>query len=309
MDKLEVVPLTGRIGAEVRGVRLTPDLRPSTARSIHESWLQHKVLFFRGQHHLDDATQEALAWIFGGDAMAHPTVPAPVGTGFIYELDSRLGAASYWHTDLSWAPELPRGAILRAVEVPSCGGDTLWANTATAYDDLSPRLRAVAERRWALHSNAPVRDGGGPDQESTSQRAFWAAFHSTVFETWQPLVHVHPETRERCLLLGMFLRRIAGMPVRRSAALYAVLQGYVTRPENTVRWHWAAGDVAVWDNRATQHYATADYGDARRVMRRVSFDGAPTASVYGQSSWSSNDGGTRHSSGVRTGSVSSMLRG
>jgi alpha-ketoglutarate-dependent sulfate ester dioxygenase len=284
MSKVEVVPLTGRIGAEIRGVRLTPDLDPSVAAEIHDAWLAHKVVFFHDQGHLDDEAQEGLAWIFGGASMAHPTVPVADGTKFIYELDSRLGAANYWHTDLTWADTLPRGSILRAVVVPPYGGDTLWANTATAYDDLTPRLREVAVHGWALHSNGSKGDAdvAHNPRKTERQRAFWEAFQSTVFETWQPLVHVHPETRERCLLLGKFFRRMRGMNARQSAALYATFQGYITRPENTVRWHWTAGDVAVWDNRATQHYATKDYGDARRIMRRVSVEGEPTESLYGR---------------------------
>jgi alpha-ketoglutarate-dependent taurine dioxygenase len=293
MTQIEVVPLTGRIGAELRGVRLTPDLDPDTAEAVHAAWLRHKVVFFRDQAHLDDVAQEGLAQIFGGASMPHPTVPAAQGTAFIYELDSRLGSASYWHTDLSWARALPRGSILRAVVVPPFGGDTLWANTATAYQDLPPRLRSVVDHGWALHSNGSGddMDSSGPGDgtaekttEKSTEKAFWSAFRSTVFETWHPLVHVHPETRERCLLLGRFLRQISGLSLRRSASLHATLESYVTRPENSVRWHWRAGDVAVWDNRATQHYATADYGTARRIMHRVSIDGEPTVSLYGRPS-------------------------
>ncbi len=289
MNSIEIFPLTGRIGAEIRGVRLSPDLDPATASSIHDAWLRHKVVFFRDQGHLDDEAQEGLAWIFGGSSMAHPTVPVADGTSFIYELDSRLGAANYWHTDLTWADVLPRGSILRAVVVPPWGGDTLWANTATAYDDLPPRLRDLADHGWALHSNGSNEErqaARDARQLNERQQAFWSAFQSTVFETWQPLVHVHPETRERCLLFGTFLQKIHGMSRRQTKTLYSRYQGYITRPENTVRWHWTAGDVAVWDNRATQHYATKDYGGERRVMRRVSIDGEPTESLYGRRAWS-----------------------
>lgn len=283
----EIVPLTGRIGAEIRGVRLVPDLEPAVAATVRDAWLRHKVVCFRGQDHLDDASQEALAGIFGATASPHPTVPAADGTQSVYALDSRLGSASYWHTDLTWAPELPRGAILRAVVVPPAGGDTLWANTATAYDDLPPRLRAIADREWALHSNGSDHDSRN---DTASQHEFWSAFQSAVLETRHPLVHVHPETRERCLLLGAFVKRILGRARRDSLAVQARLQGYVTRPENTMRWHWQAGDVAVWDNRSTQHYATADYGDATRIMRRVSLDGEPTESLYGERSWTEQRG-------------------
>ena len=287
---LDVIPLTGRIGAEIRSVRLDPDLDSATAAEIHDAWLQHKVIFFRNQGHLDDHDQEGLAWIFGGRSMAHPTVPAANGTAFIYELDSRLGAASYWHTDLTWSDSLPRGSILRAVVIPPFGGDTLWANTATAYQDLPPRLRMLADHGWAIHSNGSPNsmDRVESEMDSEGQRDFWSSFQSTVFETWNPLAHVHPETRESCLLLGKFLRRFVGMSALQSARLYGIFQYYITRPENTVRWHWSVGDVAVWDNRATQHYATADYGDALRMMRRVSIDGEPPVNRFGRRAWTTS---------------------
>jgi taurine dioxygenase len=286
VSTLEVLPLTGRIGAEIRGVRLEPDLDAAVAAEIHAAWLKHRVVFFHGQGHLDDKTQEGLAWIFGGEAVPHPTVPAAEGTASIYELDSQLGAAAYWHTDLTWSDTLPRGAILRAVVVPPYGGDTLWANTVSAYYDLPPRLRAIADSHWGLHSNGSgtlqtQRAAGFNDR----QRAFWEAFQSTLYETREPLVHIHPETGEPCLLLGTFLKQIIGMPAPRSARVKALLQSYVTRPENTVRWRWTAGDVAVWDNRATQHYAVNDYGDERRVMRRVSIDGEAAVAADGRRAW------------------------
>ena len=104
----------------------------------------------------------------------------------------------------------------------------------------------------------------------------------TVYETRHPVVHVHPETGERNLLLGHFIKRFEGLNASDSAQLFSVLQNHVIRLENTVRWRWQAGDVAIWDNRATQHYAINDYGDAHRVMRRVTVDGDVPVSVDGE---------------------------
>jgi alpha-ketoglutarate-dependent sulfate ester dioxygenase len=263
MGKPEVLPLTGRIGAEIRGVRLDPELDSATASAIYNAWLEHKVIFFRKQEHLDDEAHEGLAWIFGGAAMAHPTVPVATGTEFIYELDSRIGAASYWHTDLTWSDALPRGSILRALIVPPYSGDTLWANTARAYADLPPRLRALADNSWAIHSNGSdymMARVNGPSERNGDERAFWSAFQSAVLETRHPLVHVHPETLESCLLLGTFVGWLLGMTAARSAGLDGVFQRYITHPENTVRWRWAVGDVPVWETEphsTTQSRTTA----------------------------------------------------
>ena len=110
------------------------------------------------------------------------------------------------------------------------------------------------------------------------------AFVSEVYETEHPVVRVHPETGEPALLLGGFAQRLVGHSLIESVDLIRILQAYVTRPENIVRWHWQEGDVAIWDNRATQHYAIADYGDQRRRMQRVTTAGIPAVGLDGRKS-------------------------
>jgi taurine dioxygenase len=111
-----------------------------------------------------------------------------------------------------------------------------------------------------------------------------AAFASEVFETEHPVVRVHPETGERALLLGGFAHRLVGHSSSESVDLIRIFQAYVTRPENVVRWTWQEGDVAIWDNRSTQHYAIYDYGDERRRMQRVTTAGTPIAGLDGRPS-------------------------
>ena len=284
-SNLEVVPVAGRIGAEIRGVRLAGDLDPTTVRAIRRAWLQHKVIFFRGQDHLDDRSQEQLVGLFGGSAVAHPTVPVVKNTEFIHELDSRYGGrANSWHTDVTFVDAYPRASILRALVVPAHGGDTVWANTATAYQDLSPELRDLADRLWALHTNEYDYLSNKHNISEEDLKRFQEVFTSTVYETEHPVVHVHPETGERNLLLGHFVKNLIGLPSADSAHLFQVLQNHVTRLENTVRWKWQVGDVAIWDNRATQHYAINDYGDQHRLVRRVTVDGVAPVSVDGRRS-------------------------
>jgi alpha-ketoglutarate-dependent sulfate ester dioxygenase len=284
-QKIEVVPVAGRIGAEIRGVKLSPDLDASTVEAIRAAWLKHKVIFFRNQQHLDEATQEALTPIFGGAPVAHPTVPAISGTNFILELDSRYGGrANSWHTDVTFVDAYPRASILRALVVPQSGGDTVWANTASAYQDLSPTLRELADKLWAVHSNEYDYATRRPESTPEEQKRYHEVFTSTVYETEHPLVRVHPETGERSLVLGHFVKKIVGLSSQDSAHLFQVFQEHVTRLENTVRWRWAVGDVAVWDNRSTQHYAVNDYGEQHRVVRRVTVDGDVPVSVDGRRS-------------------------
>lgn len=282
----EIVRVAGRIGAEIRGVKLSGDLDAGTAAALKAALHEHKVLFFRGQNHLDDAAQERLTPIFGGKPVNHPTVPVVKGTSHIHELDSRYGGrANSWHTDVTFVDAYPQASILRGVAIPAYGGDTVWANTARAYETLSPELKALADTLWAVHSNQ--YDYQHRPIENVSEeirKAKREEFTSTVYETEHPLVRVHPVTGERTLVLGHFFKHFVGSNPSDSAALFRVFQDHITRLENTVRWRWAVGDVVVWDNRATQHYAVNDYGDQVRIVRRVTVDGDVPLAIDGRQS-------------------------
>lgn len=281
---VEVVPVAGRIGAEIRGVVLSPDLDPASIAAIWEALLSYKVIFFRGQQHLDDAGQEALTHLFG-DAVAHPTVPIKQGTDYVLELDSQHGGrANSWHTDVTFVDAYPKASILRAVVVPDSGGDTVWANTAAAYEHLPEDLRNLADQLWAVHSNEYDYAAQRENISDEAVQHHKKVFTSTVYETEHPVVHVHPETGERSLILGHFAKKIVGFSTADSQAIIHLLQSHVTRLENTVRWRWSVGDVVIWDNRATQHYAINDYGDQHRVVRRVTVDGDVPVSIDGRKS-------------------------
>lgn len=280
---LDIVPLAGRIGAEVRGLRLSGSLDASTFAAFKQALLRHKVLFVRGQHHLDDAEQEAFGRLFGA-LVPHPTVPSRDGTQ-ILELDSRHGGrANSWHTDVTFEVEYPQASILRAVRIPEAGGDTVWANTAAAYEELPEALRRLADTLWAVHTNQYDYAATRVEPDDEGIRKYREVFTRRTIESEHPIVRVHPETGERVLVLGHFINRLIGYSGQDSAHLLAVLQNHVIRLENTVRWRWSEGDVAVWDNRATQHYAINDYGQQHRVVRRVTIAGDAPVSVDGQRS-------------------------
>ena len=281
---LDIRPLAGRIGAEIRGVRLSGSLAPQTFAAVKAALLRRKVLFFRGQQHLDDAGHEAFGRLFG-PIEPHPTVPSPDGRTLL-ELDSRHGGrANSWHTDVTFEVAPPQVGVLRAVTIPEIGGDTVWANTVAAYEGLPAPLKALAESLRAVHGNdydyAAVRADGG---EEAGRKHYREVFTKTLFEAEHPVVRVHPETGERALLLGHFAKKLAGYSAHDSQRLIEILTGHILRLENTVRWRWAEGDVAIWDNRATQHYAINDYGDAHRVVRRVTVSGDVPVGVDGQRS-------------------------
>lgn len=281
-----VQQLGGRIGARIDGVTLGPDLGEETVAAIRTALLRHKVVFFRGQHHLDDAGQLAFAEQLGTLTTAHPTVNT--GSAHVLALKATQGmAANSWHTDVTFVDHVPAISILRGVTIPPYGGTTNWANTVAAYDALTPPLRALVDDLWAVHTNeydyvasSEDPEGDGPDRDALDR----GQFRSTYYETEHPVVRVHPETGERALVLGHFVKRFVGLNTAESSALFKLLQDRVTKLENTIRWTWAEGDVAMWDNRATQHYAVADFDNHRREVRRVTLVGDVPVSIHGEHS-------------------------
>lgn len=282
--QLEVTRIGGRIGALIEGVDLTESLSTETVSNIRETLLAHKVIFFRGQH-LDPASHQAFANRLGELTIAHPTVESIDGEPNVFELDSLDGGrANYWHTDVTFTDRPPSASVLRAVVIPPYGGDTLWANGARAYEELPAPFRTLADELRAIHTN---EFDYGRRAESERQGTWGKRseqFISRTFETEHPVVRVHPETGERSILLGGFARRIVGVSSEESTRLIEILQHHVTRPENTVRWNWRAGDIAVWDNRATQHYAINDYEDQHRVVQRVTIAGSIPVGIDGRPS-------------------------
>jgi taurine dioxygenase len=282
LDQITVTKVAGRIGAVVDGVRLSGDLDPSAVQAVRDALHAHKVVFFRDQDHLTDEIQLAFTRLLG-QPIGHPTVNTE--GQYILPITSEYGgAADQWHTDVTFVPAYPLASILRAVDIPPHGGDTVWANTATAYDELSPALQELANGLRAIHTNAYDYAGLSPDKDPEAFKRYLEVFASTVYETEHPVVRVHPVTGERNLLLGGFLQRIVGYSREDSRLLVDLLQGHVTRLENTVRWSWRQGDVAIWDNRATQHRAVSDFGGARRVLHRTTVDGEVPVGVDGRPS-------------------------
>jgi alpha-ketoglutarate-dependent taurine dioxygenase len=283
LSELEIHPVAGRIGAEIRGVQLSADLPADVIEAIQAALVEHKVIFFRDQQ-LDDQSQEAFASLLG-QPISHPTVPVREGTKYLLELDGANGQrANSWHTDVTFVDAYPKASILRSVVAPAAGGDTLWANTETAYSDLPDELRELADKLWAVHSNEYDYAHGKRNTDPAVLEAYRKVFASTVYETEHPLVRVHPISGQRSLLLGHFVKRIKGFSPAESQGLFNILQSYVIRPENIVRWRWRAGDVAIWDNRATQHYAVDDYGTQERIVRRVTLSGEVPVSIDGKHS-------------------------
>ncbi len=276
-----VTRVGGVIGAVVDGVRANGEVDPAALAELRAALLRHKVVFLRDQQGLTDDDQRAFARLLGPLTKPHPTVS---GDGVaILPIDSEQQKANSWHTDVTFVDRVPAISVLRALVLPPYGGTTVWANTAAAYARLHPALKALVGNLRAVHTNlfdyaADRPQIGGIDVKEQDYRD---QFRDMEFETEHPVVRIHPETGEPTLLLGHFVRSFTGMSSGDFAQLFALLQRQVTRLENTVRWTWRDGDIAIWDNRATQHYAVADYDDEPRLLHRITVAGGIPVGING----------------------------
>ena len=271
----------GRIGAEITGVDLSGEIAEAILKEIKGALLEHKALVFRNQS-LDDEGQLRFASLFGPLTSAHPTVPGIAEQPRILPVDSERGAANVWHTDVTFVQSPPKASTLRGIVIPPYGGNTLIANTGAAYRDLPKPLRDLADTLWAVHTND--YDYAGPKGDDEKRQQYREVFVSTKYRTAHPVVRVHPETGERGLFIGAFAQTIEGLSTTESKDVLRLLQAYVTRPENVLRVQWNPGDVVVFDNRITQHYAPDDYDTLPRRLNRVTVAGDVPIGIDGAAS-------------------------
>jgi taurine dioxygenase len=267
---LDLTPITPVIGAEVRGLDLSRPLDAAAVTAVRAAWLEHLVLFFPDQW-LEPGEQTAFAAQFGELTAAHPVEPAHDDDERVLPIDSQRGnRVDFWHTDVTFMSRPPSGSVLFALEVPQVGGDTMWASSRCAYDRLSEPLRDLCDRLRAVHF-----DEGYARLVDAGQGKEWEGHRiEQLTPVEHPVVRVHPETGAKSLFVNpKFTRRISGLAAHESDALLRLLYEHATRPEMVCRHRWEPGTVAMWDNRATMHYGLYDYGDARRVMHRVTLQG------------------------------------
>ncbi|MEE4591385.1 TauD/TfdA family dioxygenase [Streptomyces sp. DSM 41524] len=267
-ERFEIVPLGRVIGAEIRGLDLSRPLEPALREELNRALLEWKVLFFRAQH-LTSEQQRGFArnW---GELETNPLLAAGSSEDVV-RFDKASGATptfeNIWHTDVTFRTRPALGAVLQLREVPPVGGDTMWADMAAAYDNLPADVKERVDGATAVHDVIPgfVRFYG-PERLAPFQEMFPPVEH--------PVVRTHPETGRRMLFVNTsFTTRITGMEREESDRLLSFLCRQAHVPEYQVRFHWQPGDIAFWDNRATQHYAVNDYAPHRRVAERVAIEG------------------------------------
>jgi taurine dioxygenase len=287
---VEVAPMSIHIGAEIRGVDLSRPIPPVQVKAERDALLKWKVVFFRDQK-LDHRSHIAAARHFGDTTAGHVVYGSDGEFPQIYSVAKFRKANRYqgevlmrpwsgWHTDITAAVNPPAASMLRGEIVPPYGGDTQFTNLVAAYNALSPAMKKIVESLRGLHRFAPP-----PGVNETPQ--YRELMKKRTLITEHPLVRVHPETAEKLLFVSpSFLKSIVGMTARESQAMLEFLWEHVVRPEFTVRFRWAPGSVAFWDNRSTAHLAPRDIFDSDfdRQFYRVTLVGDVPVGVDGKAS-------------------------
>ncbi|HEY1926948.1 MAG TPA: TauD/TfdA family dioxygenase [Caulobacteraceae bacterium] len=281
LGSVVVEPLTCWIGAELKNVSLADAARDDELfAEVRGLLLKHRVLFLRDQD-ITRAEHVAFARRFGA-LEDHPVVgsdPENPGLVRIYK-DLASPPEHYenaWHCDATWREAPPLGAVLRCLECPPVGGDTIWSNMVRAYEDLPEHIKGQIATLQARHSIEATFGAAMPVEQRHALKARYP-------DAEHPVVRVHPETGEKVLFVSGFATHFVnfhtpdnvryGQDFAPGAAhLLSYLIGRAAIPEYQVRWRWTPNSFAIWDNRATQHYAVQDYWPAVRKMERAGIVG------------------------------------
>jgi taurine dioxygenase len=271
---LEIRSVAGALGAEISGIDLTRDLDGETIAAIRRAWLDHLVIFFRGQE-LPPARLLAFAQRFG-EVVEYPFITGIEGfpeiTAVVKLEGERVNFGGLWHSDTAYLERPPTGTMLIAREVPPYGGDTLFANMHLAYETLSPGMQRLLDGLFAVNSSAKA-DVTKTREDRLRNGARADAKREYIAE--HPVVRTHSETGRKALYVnGGHTVRFKDMTEAESAPLLEFLFAHQQRPEFTCRFRWEVGSIAFWDNRCTQHNPINDYHGFRRIMHRVTLAGA-----------------------------------
>lgn len=267
-ERIGVHPMSPSIGAELSGIDLTKAMDEQTFAEVHRALLAFKVIFLHGQK-ISTAQHVAFARQFG-ELEIHPFLPSNTEFAELVRFqkdEESVGVENLWHSDVSWRLNPSMGSILRAIDTPAVGGDTLFCDMVGAFEGLSDELKQKIEGRTAVHDFTHTF-GLAMDPETLEQKRkeFPPAHH--------PVVRTHPETGEKILYVNAFFTsHIEDMDPQESADLLKTLYSQALYPEYQCRFHWQNDSIAFWDNRSTQHYAVSDYWPQRRTMERATVIG------------------------------------
>ena len=272
MSEFQVHPMTPTVGAEISGIDLSQPQSASTMKKLEEAFVEAKVLFFRDQ---DITTEDHLRFArFFGELEIHPFAPKKEGFPEVLVIqhdENNRGRENSWHSDVTWREKPSLGSVLRALEVPDFGGDTLFADMNAAYEGLDDETKERIDGKSAVHDFANFRRAlikRGATEEQIEE------FNQKYPNPEHPVVRTHPVTGLKSIYVNVaFTQFIQGMSKEESRKTLRKLYAQAQIPEYQCRFRWKKNSIAFWDNRAVQHYAVSDYHPKRRIVERVTICG------------------------------------
>ena len=272
---ITVTPIAGSLGAEIGGVDLAGDLDAAVVGEIRRAWLDHLVVFFRGQARLDDAHFIRFARSIG-EPQQYPFVRGSDEYPEIIPImklpHETVNFGGIWHSDTTYLDTPPMATMLVAREIPPAGGDTMYANQYAAYEALSPGMQRLLDPLRGVNSSAladvsKTREDRLKDHGDKAETA-------RVYEASHPVVRTHPETGRKALYVNVaHTARFEGMTDEESKPLLQFLFQHQVKPEFTCRFRWEVGSLAMWDNRCAQHNPINDYHGYKRLLHRITLTG------------------------------------
>lgn len=269
---LMIAKVTPAIGAEISDVDFSKPIGPDVHESIYQALLEHLVIFFRDTD-ISPSAHLAFAEGFGTLDEPHPLYPHVEGFENIVLLENDSGAppdTNSWHTDLTFKSEQPFASILVARHVPPAGGDTMWSSCYAAFDRLPDGMKRDLEGLEAIHDLGDFRNSFADAKNGKSGVERLNESVGRFGHNIRPLIGRHPVTGRKFLNFNeAFVTHIVGLTTNEANALKTFLANHMNRPEDQMRWRWRPGDIALWDNRVTMHYAVADFLPQYRCMNRI----------------------------------------
>ena len=267
-----ITPLAPTIGAEIGNIDLAQPISTETRDALYQALLDWKVIFFRDQN---ITREQHLAFTKAfGELEVHPFAQSRKDHPEVLRIthdDKHPGSENSWHSDVTWREAPPLGSVLRLLEAPAVGGDTLFADMGAAYRGLPQDIRELVTGKTAVHDfeffrRRLVKKGMSEEKLAEIDRKYPNPAH--------PVIRTHPDTGEQLIFVNRgFARRIVGVSEEESARLLDILCDQADFPEYQCRFKWRPHSIAFWDNRACQHYAVSDYWPERRTAERLTIVG------------------------------------
>ena len=267
---IKIQKYSPNLGAIITGVDLSKEINEEQYKDIHKAFLDNQVLFFQNQNEIAPEVHLKLGKLFG-ELHVHPAAPSMPGYPEIFEIhahkNSKVANGEFWHSDVSCDIEPPLGTMLQLHILPETGGDTMFSDMYSAYNELSDKYKSLLDGLIAIHESEHLYSGRYEDRGVNRDNIKTPVAN-------HPLIRTHPITGKKAIYVNRtFTTGIEGMNKNESSSILEFLFEHCEHVNFQIRYRWNKNDMAFWDNRCTMHRAIWDYWPNERKGRRVTIKG------------------------------------